>query len=316
MTRTWLALALAVAVAAAIVPCARAADNPTYSAPDGTVTKGPDVVDPTAIKQQSDQLHDAVAAPSTPDGDLHHGAARLFEAVQSETPLFRPAPMPIARERVDGHLGTIDGMIKEAQQRWDHYKMHATEVPNVDLEASIAFGKRLRDEKRMDFDPTGAMPENQMGVFRYAKDKLTGGVVEVNNRMALIATRLGEAFSYSTLVHEATHGKDREAGRLDPKAVIDGEVAAYRAQYYWLKALDPKAERMAVLHSTLTLWLKRHPEDKVSKMSLTYLEHLITVFDTDGEDPKIKKMIKDLGYKDGDDDHEGGVQPGSEPIRA
>jgi hypothetical protein len=312
-------LLLALTVVAMTAVLVRAQDNPTYSVPgaDGApAQKGPDLVNPAAIQTQSDQLHDAVAAPATQDGDLRFGAARLFESVQSETPLFRPAPMPIARERVDGHVGTIDGMVQEAQQRWDHYKMHATEVPNVDLDASIAFGKRLRNAKRMDFDKTGAMPENQMGVFHYAKDTLTGGIVEMNNRMALIATRLGEAFSYSTLVHEATHAKAREAGRLDPKAVIDGEVEAYRAQYYWIKSLDPKAERMAVLHSTLTLWLKHHPEDKVSQMSLTYLEHLITVFDTDGEDSKIKKMIKDLGYHDGDDDHDGGVAPNSAPVRA
>lgn len=305
-------------LAASLAAPALADDVPVYASAEAPAAaqKGPDLVDPASIRQQTDELRDAVANPGSTSGDLHVDAARLFESVQRETPLFRPAPMPIARERVDGHIGTVDGMIKTAQQRWDHYKLHTNEVPAADLESSIRFARGLRDEKRADFDKDGKLAENQMGEFRYAKDKLTGGVVELNQRMALIASRIGEAFAYSTLVHESTHAKAREAGRLNPQAVIDGELEAYRVQYYWIKALDPKAERMIVLHSTMNLWLKRHPTDQVTRQAVTYIEHLLELYDTEGKDEKIKDMIKRLGYHDGDDGHDGGVAPGSEPVRA
>jgi len=309
-------IAFGLAVVAALLAPARAQDVPAYAAPDAAPAKGPDLVNPESIRAQTEELHDSVANPASTDPTLHDGAARLFESIQRETPLFRPAPMPIARERVDGHLGTVDGMIKTAQERWDHYKLRTTEVPAADLESSIRFARSLRDQKRADFDQAGVMPDNQMGAFRYAKASLEGGIVELNQRMALIASRIGEAFAYATLVHESTHAKAREAGRLNPKDVIDGELEAYRVQYYWVKALDPKAERLVVLHSTMSLWLKRHPTDQITRQSIAYVEHLLELYDTEGKDEKIKDMIKRLGYHDGDDDRDGGVKPGSEPVRA
>lgn len=313
MSRTLLLLAAALALA---LP-SRASDAPVYASPDAPAgEKGPDRVDPQTLRDQSEKLRDAVAAPATPDAALHFGAASLFEAVQRETPAVGRGLPRIDREPVDGHPGTIDGMIKTAEQRWDHYKMTTHEVPPADVEASLLYAQSLRREKRLDFDRTGAMPENQMGVFRYAKDKLEGGIIEVNQRMMLIATRLGEAFSYATLIHEAAHARARAAGRLDPKKVVDGELEAYRVQYWWLKAVDPKGERLAVLQGTLTFWLKKHPEDKISRMSLHYVDHLAELYNTDGEEPRLKDLIKRLGYEDGHGDEDGGVREGAEPMRA
>lgn len=313
MSRCSILLAAALALALPV----RASDAPAYSSPDAPGgEKGPDRVDPALIRDQSEKLRDAVAAPATPDAALHFGAASLFEAVQRETPAVGRGLPRIDREPVDGRLGTVDGMLKTAEQRWDHYKLTTHEVPPADVEAALIYARSLRQEKRLDFDRTGEMAENQMGVFNYAKDALEGGVVSLNQRLALIATRIGEAFSYATVIHEGAHARARAAGRLDPKKVIDGELEAYRVQYWWLKAVDPKGERLAVLQGTLTFRLREHPQDRVSRMSLDYLEHLIELYNTDGEDARLKDMIERLGYEDGHGDHDGGVREGAAPIRA
>jgi hypothetical protein len=275
----------------------------------GADSKGPTLVAAGAVQADVDQLRDAVASPSVDNDRVRSRASAFFDGVPSRTPAFRPAPRVMDREAVDGHAGSIDGMIAEAQKRWDHYKFSSATVPDARLDAAIAFAKDLRDQKRLAFD--AQMPENQMGEFRYSLDKSNDGTIKLNERLTLLATRIGEAFSYATLVHEAAHAKARAEGRLDPKHTIDNEVEAYGVQYQWLKVIDPRAERMIVMHSTLKLHLQLHPEDKVSRLSASYLEHLLQVWDTNGEEAKLKELVKRLGYEEN-----GGVNPAATPIRA
>lgn len=278
--------------------------------------RGPILVNPDAIAKQNDDLRDAVASPSRSAFAIHDQAAGFFEGVLRETPLVRPKPHFMDRERVDGHVGTVDGMIETAQQRWDHYRLRTAEVPPAELEGAITYARDLREQKRAGFDKTGKMADNQMGVFRYAKDKLQGGLVEINRRMALLATRIGEAFSYATLVHEAAHARARESGRLDPQHVIDGEVEAYRVEYEWLKVVDPSMERLIVLHVTLSRFVELHPEDRLTAQAVGYVKHLIDLYDTGGEESKLREYVKKLGYEEADGDHDGGVNPSASPLRA
>jgi hypothetical protein len=283
---------------------------------DASANQGPITVKAEDLSRHADDLHDAVASPSRDVFSIHDQAAGFFDRIQSETPAVRAKPHFMDRERVDGRVGTVDGMIQTAQERWDHYKMKTTAVPPAELDGAIAYARDLREQKRADFDKTGQMPENQMGVFRYAKAKLEGGMVELNARMALMATRIGEAFTYATLVHEAAHAKARAAGRLTPEHVIDGEVEAYRVQYLWLKVVDPSMDRLIVLHVTLSIYQKQHPADRVTAQAISYVSHLIDLYDTGGEEAKLREYVKKLGYEEGDHDHDGGANPAATPLRA
>jgi hypothetical protein len=297
-----------------LIGTALSARAQTAQAPDAD--NGPLLVRPEAVSRQAEDLRDAVASPSVSDYAVHQQAEHFFGNIQSETPVVRARFRRMDREHVDGRVGTVDGMIETAQQRWDHYRMRTAEVPAAELDGAIVFAKDLRRQKRADFDPSGRMPENQMGVFRYAKDQLQGGMVQLNARLAMITTRLGEAFAYATLVHEAAHAKAREEGRLSPERVIDGEVEAYRVQCRWLKVVDPSEERLFVLHSALTMRLQSRPEDRISAQALSYVVHLIELYDTDGDEAKLREYIKKLGYEEGDHDHDGGADPAAAPIRA
>ena len=315
MRRAWLGLLLA---AVAALPL-RAQESPdsaaTAPAAANDGSKGPLHVDPQAIQKGADDLHDAVASPNVTEFSVHSQAAGFFENVQRETPIVHPAPRKMDRETVNGQVAAIDGdkdaMMESAQKRYDHYRLTTREVPSDDLAKSVDFAKDMRAQNRADFDHDGKMPDNDLGVFRYNKDQAGGGVIELNPILQAVATRIGPAFCYLTLVHEGAHALARSLGWLSPEHVIDGEVFAYRVQYQMLKVLDPSAERTIVLLSTLQLELEKHPEDLVTRASIGILKFQLDLWDTHGEEPKLREMIKRLGYEEGD-----GVNPGAKPVRA
>jgi hypothetical protein len=270
--------------------------------------EGAVLVQASAVQADVERLHDAVASPSSGENGVHASAAAFFDRLQGRTPAFRPHDRPMDREPVDGHVGSIDGMLDEAKKRWDVYKQ--THVPDERLDEAVKYAKSLHGAKLLQFDPK--LPENQMGEFRYAKDKPDDpGAIKLNARLALLATNIGEAFAYATVIHEAGHAKAWKDGRLKPETTIDNEVEAYKVQYQWLKVIDPSRDRLVVLHSTIKLHLELHPEDRVARLSLDYVAHLLQVWDTKGEDAALKEMIKKLGYT-----NDGGVAPGATPIRA
>jgi len=273
----------------------------------------PALVTPAQLRARADALLDAVADQSVSDYRLHGDAAALFANVQSETPLAAPVYVPIDREHVDGKVGTIDGMISTADERIDAYRKRFHVDPPPDVVAAQQKAASLRDEGRASLDKTGRMAENQMGVFKYDPTKLTGGIVELNRRMALIATRIGEAFTFVTFAHEATHARDRENNDLDAKHEIDGEVHAFRVQYLALTTVDPTGMRLVVLQSTLKLRLESHPDDAITAMSLRYVEHLLDLWDTHGEEGKLRAFVEHLGYED---DPDRAAPPPAKPVPA
>jgi hypothetical protein len=279
-------------------------------APGGQDQKGPALVSAGAVQADADQLHDAVASPSNDNFSVHAGASAFFDGILSRTPTVLPSRTPMDREPVDGRVGTVKGMLEAAQKRWEDYKLTTTEVPDAKLSAAIDYAKEMNDQKRVALDPK--LAENDMGAFVYSKDGKTDlGAIKLNPILTLIATRLGEPFIYATLVHEAAHAKARSEGRLDPAHTTDNEVEAYRVQFLWLKVIDPKEERITVLWNQLALQLKAHPEDKLSRSAFSYVTHLLQLWDTNGEDLKLKEFVKNLGYRDGE-----GVDPSATGLRA
>jgi hypothetical protein len=127
---------------------------------------GPARVSAQTVQADVDELHDAVASPAFDNFRVHAQAAAFFDGVPSRTPVMRPTRGGIDRERVDGREGSIDGMIEEAQQRWELYRRSTPDVPDAKLEAAIAYAKDLRGHKRVLLD--AQLPANQMGEFRYS----------------------------------------------------------------------------------------------------------------------------------------------------
>ena len=282
----------------------------------------PVLVSPETLRERADSLRDAVADSARPDAEISAGARAMFERAPMEAVAFPVYRRFVDRERVDGGVATVKGMLTAADERVEWWKKRYKETPPPEFAAGMKTAADMAEERgRLDFDESGSMADNQMGTFRYSLDSLQDGVIRLNARLALLATRIGQAFAYSTVVHEGKHARDRRDGKLTPQEEIEGEVRAFKAQYQWLTIMDPRGERLAVLHSTLTLRLKRRPEDKLTAAALEYLTHLCEVRGTEGKDDALRELVKRLGYRDRDGHghdhgHEGEGRDAAAPVSA
>lgn len=270
-------------------------------------------INPASLQARADALRDAVSDRSVSDVFVKEQGNGFFDKLPAQSLVVPTGDYRrMEREAVSGQLGTIEGMTDEADVRIAAWKRAHTEPPPPELEAAVAQARELRDGKRLSYDTQGRLADNQMGIFQYMTDRLDGGFVKLNDRMKVLGALVGNAFTYATVVHESRHSSDRERGALTPEQVVAGEVSAFRVQYQWLKLMDPKGERMLMLHAKLRLWRNREsdPEVKVIlNQAVVYLEHLSDVVSTNGDEDELKKLVKKLGYEDGhahDDGHDHG----------
>jgi hypothetical protein len=306
MRRTTLAAAFALLAA----PLRAAVPAPAKKAPPTPVT-------PAFIDAQMEPLRDALADPSASSVRVQAESASFFRGLQRETPSVHAPERRMERAAITGETATIDQMLAAGRRGFDHYHMTMGSVPPPDeLGASVSFSQDLRKQGREDFDKTGELSGSEMGVFSYPKKALTGGIVTINNMMAGIAGYVGRAFAFSTLVHEATHARARESGRLSPQLVIDGEMEAYRVEYEWLTVFDPRGEKTATTLWTLQERARLHPDDSINLAALRYMEHLVRLRNTRGEEGKLRAYVESLGYEDGADGKDGGIKAGSDSPRA
>lgn len=281
-------------------------------------------VDPATLKARADALRDAVADMSVTDISVKSRAYGFFDKLPQQSLVVPTGPYRrIEREPVTGKPGSVEGMMEEADARIAHWKRTRVEPPPPALEAAAAQARALAEAKDLTYDTKDELAPNQMGIFKYMRDRFDGGLVKLNFRMRALGILVGDAFTYATVAHEAQHSLDRAAGRLTPEQEIAGEISAFRTQYHWLKLMDPRGERMLTLHSQLKLW-ERSESDKRIKHALgeavVYLEHLSDVVSTNGEEDELRKLVLKLGYKDGDhhshgDGHDHG-RPKASPTSA
>lgn len=281
-------------------------------------------VDPATLKARADALRDAVADMSVTDIAVKSRAYGFFDKLPQQS-LVIPSGnyRRMEREPVTGKPGSVDGMMDEADARIAEWKRTRVEPPPPALEATVAQARALAEAKNLSYDTQDELAPNQMGIFKYMRDRFDGGLVKLNARMRLLGILVGDAFTYATVTHEAQHSLDRAAGRLTPEQEIAGEISAFRTQYLWLKLMDPRGERMLTLHSQLKLWQKSESDKRVKYAlgeAVTYLEHLSDVVSTNGDEDELRKLVKKLGYTDGhnhshDDGHDHG-RPKAAPTSA
>jgi len=259
-------------------------------------------ISPSALKARADALRDAVADNSVSNVSVKTRATGFFDKLPEQQ--FTVAAgnyRRLEREPVTGKVGSITGMMEEAQSRVDLWKRTHTEPPSPEVVASIAQARTLQESKSLSYDTKDELKPNQMGIFKYMRDSLDGGTVKLNERMRILGILVGDAFTYATVSHEAQHSLDRKAGILTPEEEIAGELRAFRTQYLWLKLMDPTGERMLTLHGSLKFWAQREPDDKIKLalgQAVAYLEHLSDVVSTNGDEAELRKLIKKLGYED------------------
>ncbi len=271
-------------------------------------------ISPSALKARADALRDAVADNSVSNVSVKTRATGFFDKLpEQQFTVVAGNYRRMEREPVTGKVGSITGMTEEAQRRIDQWKRTHTEPPAPEVVASLTQARSLQDSAALSYDTKDELKPNQMGIFKYMRASLDGGIVKLNEKMKILGILCGDAFTYATVAHESQHSLDRKAGVLTPEEEIAGEIRAFRTQYAWLKLMDPTGERMLTLHGSLKFWALREPDDKI-KIALgeavTYLEHLSDVVSTNGDEDELKKLVKKLGYEDGKHEHSDGHDHG------
>lgn len=258
------------------------------------------------IHQEVDSLKDAVANYSTTDGKVYQLAQNLFGRLPGTKIVVNlnlrgwdrePTP-PSAPADVKRMLGSAD-------QRLAFYDK---EVP-APMAQAMDYARNMQQGGRADFDRERKLADNEMGVYNYWVNKAELGFIKLNDVLSLLATKIGDAIAFATLIHEAAHARDQQAGKLNEKDVIDSEVSAFTTQYQWLKVADPYDERICYLR-TAFMTAQRERPSRLGEIGLSYLNHLAELQATKGEPKAIREMVVKLGYRDGaDQGHGGSVGP-------
>ena len=289
------------ALALALLATPLLADQP--APPAGAAPAEQEYVDPATLKARADALRDAVADVSVTDIAVKTRASGFFERIPDQRLVVAAGNYRrMDREPVTGQVGSIEGMTSEADRRIEQWRRTHKEPPPPALEAAVAQSHELEKGGSLSYDSEGALAPNQMGIFKYMRDRFDGGMIKLNERMKILGILVGDAFTYATVSHEAQHSLDRAAGRLTPEEEVAGEISAFRTQYLWLKLMDPSGERMLTLHAGLKHWMQRESDDEIKAAlneAVVYLEHLSDVVATNGDEAELKKLVLKLGYKDG-----------------
>ena len=202
-------------------------------------------VDPGILKARADALRDAVADTNVSDISVKSQAYGFFDKLPDERLVVATGNYRrMEREPLTGKVGSIEGMQETADKRIAEWKRTHREPPPPDLLAAVDEARTLQGDKRLNYDSSGQLAPNQMGIYQYMRNSLSGGVIKLNERMKLLGILVGDAFTYATVAHESQHSRDRSAGKLTPEAEIAGEVSAFKTQYLWLKLMDPTGERI------------------------------------------------------------------------
>lgn len=259
------------------------------------------VYKPTAgFVEAVDRLHHTVANPASDvrvraEGD-HVADAMIRARISVHLEL---TGMP-REERPPSAPAALDELYAGGLKRYTR----VTEPPPAELADSIDTAVAFKNGKLVDYR-SGLKP-SQMGLFEWSKDK-NDQFIKLNETLALIATRVGYAFAFATVVHEAAHALGLKLGLLSADRVIDGEIFAFRRQYLWLVRVDPTGHKLAQLRLELERRVKLDPEDVLSRKALAYATCLDVLRGTRGEERKIREYVEHLGYREGhshaDHDH-------------
>lgn len=255
------------------------------------------------ISEAVADLKDAVADRGVPDTLVHEKAADLFRNLPGAVIVVDPGLRGWDRERaIDSDPASVERLLKSAGDRLSDFHR---EVPPLGLTEAFQYAGDMNASGQVDFDKAAELGDGQMGLYRYLANKAERGVIKLNGLLALVATKIGDALAFSTLIHEAGHARDHARGKLSARDVIDGEVLAFKTQYEWLKLADPHKERVCWLRAVLAERQRLHP-DKLTNVALGFLEHLAALQETDGDDARVRVLVERLGYQD---DHSRGDGP-------
>lgn len=187
---------------------------------------------------------------------------------------------------------TLTRLLSTAKSRL----LEAPDIPPPYLAEAHAQALAMEDRGRMAFERLA--DDDRAGEYVYKHESRALGDIKLNELLAYVAAVVGDAFAYATAIHEAAHAVEHMRGALSPQAVIAGEVAAFRAEYLYLKRITRDGEELATTRIALERELRRKPH-YLTALALRYVTALDALYGTGGEDDKLKEYAERAGYAEG-----------------
>lgn len=255
------------------------------------------------MHQEVSQLKDAVADHAATDGTIYRLAQDFFGRIPSSKIVVHVNLRGWDREPTPPAApADVKRLVASAEQRLAFYDK---EIPKPMAEA-MSYARGMQQNGRADFDRKGELADHEMGVYNYWLNKAELGTIKLNELLSFLATKVGDAIAFATLIHESAHARDQQAGKLNGTDVVAGEVSAFTTQYQWLKVADPYDERICYLRAAFMAAQRERPS-RLGAMGLSYLDHLAELQATQGDPKAIQSMVEKLGYKDGGDHRHDGT---------
>lgn len=218
----------------------------------------------------------------------------LQDAIQGGWFVFR-RPSIAATPRPVAHGETINAneLVEDAQKRLIGKRKNASSElkANVDGQSDLVGQGRIR--------MVDHLADNTMGVYKFAKDRVQDGFIELNSWLRQLAQIMPLEFLEATLVHEKAHQGN---AALATEGVIDGEIVSFSLQYEWLAFVDPTGEKLGMLRLLLEEQMRAAP-NALTRKALEYAAALDVLRGTGGERRKIREYVEALGYREGQDRH-------------
>lgn len=218
-----------------------------------------------------------------------HATGHGLEALMGgATPVFSASMHEVQRAHVDGSGSTVSNMLDETD------RLLGQGGGAADLRGAQRLQRQMDGQGRLGFEQ--GLGDTEMGVFRFTRGKGAEGTIGLNTALAQMGRLIGHAFAAATLFHEAGHAAD---AAIESSGVIDGEIPAFQLEYEWLRFVDPTGEKLALLRVALAEQHAAYPS-RVTRMALDYARTLDVLRGTGGKPEKIKALVDQLGYVEGE----------------
>jgi hypothetical protein len=244
------------------------------------------------MERRSNEVRAASQESAHPDSDLRARAESLFDSVNSGAGSDVVTPALEGWAKPDRSTeGTVDGMMNAMRSELNRTRSLAEAPPPPMLGEAYSHGKHIRDSGLMSY--TDSLNESQLGVYVYTKSAPVG--IYFNKVFYKLQAALGDAFAAATAIHESAHSRDHDQGKLNPKEVIKGEKLAYETEYWWMKTIDPKGQKLA--WARVTFCTPQGGLGNSDKDTCQFLEHLAKIMHY-GSNGDFDGLVASLGYKD------------------
>jgi hypothetical protein len=245
--------------------------------------------------------------------DMGEEASKLSVSLKRQTPIETIGSksqnlgdgMPDARISYQLHLhpwgiekdlgsapATIDDLISSVR---DRISENAGRVPASSVDAILSKLEEMKSHGRVAY---GEISSKMLGLYYKMCGAAPGkkaGTIDIHPHLAVIAMKVGRPLVACILFHEAGHASDPN---ICSESVEDVESYAFHREYDCIKAVYPTLQRIATTSKILDNQAKMSSSPVIEE-SRRFMTNIYKIYQTNGDDAKIRTLVQKLYNADG-----------------